>query len=159
MQLHATLGLGSVAVLQLRWIQACNFGSIYFVLYLNLITELVSEDKSYKVLNKLVAITEYLSYSCWSYVGDLQTGQTVSIGDRCDYKYLVEHEVLHALGFYHEQSRTDRDDYVKIWWDQITEGNLQCCDHIRIIGLEGISSVISSHLRLISLQFLPENLQ
>ncbi|XP_006035351.1 meprin A subunit alpha-like [Alligator sinensis] len=59
---------------------------------------------------------------CWSYVGDLQTGQTVSIGDRCDYKYLVEHEVLHALGFYHEQSRTDRDDYVQIWWDQITEG-------------------------------------
>ncbi|XP_062971918.1 meprin A subunit alpha-like [Elgaria multicarinata webbii] len=59
---------------------------------------------------------------CWSYVGDLQYGQTVSIGSRCEYKDTVEHEVLHALGFYHEQSRTDRDDYVQIWWDQIIDG-------------------------------------
>ncbi|XP_015743316.1 meprin A subunit alpha [Python bivittatus] len=59
---------------------------------------------------------------CWSYVGDLQNGQVVSIGSRCEYKDTVEHEVLHALGFYHEQSRTDRDDYVKIWWNEIIEG-------------------------------------
>ncbi|XP_069092176.1 meprin A subunit alpha-like isoform X2 [Pleurodeles waltl] len=59
---------------------------------------------------------------CWSYVGDLQKGQSLSIGERCDYKSIVEHELLHALGFYHEHSRTDRDDYVKIWWDEIIEG-------------------------------------
>lgn len=46
----------------------------------------------------------------------------MSIGERCDNKAIVEHELLHALGFYHEQSRADRDDYVKIWWDQIEEG-------------------------------------
>uniref|UniRef100_A0A8C3KXG7 Metalloendopeptidase n=1 Tax=Calidris pygmaea TaxID=425635 RepID=A0A8C3KXG7_9CHAR len=56
---------------------------------------------------------------CWSMVGDLQTGQDLSIGAGCDYRAIVEHEILHALGFYHEQSRTDRDDYVTIWWDQI----------------------------------------
>ncbi|KFU93212.1 Meprin A subunit alpha, partial [Chaetura pelagica] len=56
---------------------------------------------------------------CWSMVGNLQTGQTLSIGERCDYRAIVEHEILHALGFYHEQSRMDRDDYVTIWWDQI----------------------------------------
>uniref|UniRef100_A0A670Z9S1 Metalloendopeptidase n=1 Tax=Pseudonaja textilis TaxID=8673 RepID=A0A670Z9S1_PSETE len=59
---------------------------------------------------------------CWSYVGNLQTGQVVSIGPGCEHKDIVEHEVLHALGFFHEQSRTDRDDYVKIWWNEITEG-------------------------------------
>ncbi|NXI81802.1 MEP1A protein, partial [Rhipidura dahli] len=59
---------------------------------------------------------------CWSMVGDLQTGQTLSIGERCDYRAIVEHEILHALGFYHEQSRMDRDDYVKIWWDEIIAG-------------------------------------
>ncbi|KAM4772429.1 meprin A subunit alpha [Rhinophrynus dorsalis] len=59
---------------------------------------------------------------CWSMVGDLKTGQNLSIGERCDYKAIVEHEILHALGFYHEQSRSDRDDYVQIWWDEITSG-------------------------------------
>lgn len=51
----------------------------------------------------------------------------MSIGDRCDTKAIVEHELLHALGFYHEQSRSDRDDYVKIWWDQIEEGGSTRC--------------------------------
>ncbi|XP_027574139.1 meprin A subunit alpha isoform X2 [Pipra filicauda] len=59
---------------------------------------------------------------CWSMVGDQHTGQTLSIGERCDYRAIVEHEILHALGFYHEQSRMDRDDYVKIWWDEIIQG-------------------------------------
>ncbi|XP_054617721.1 meprin A subunit alpha [Dunckerocampus dactyliophorus] len=68
----------------------------------------------------------YISFTklsgCWSYVGDDKVGQNVSIGARCDTKAIVQHELLHALGFYHEQSRSDRDDYVEIWWDQIEEG-------------------------------------
>ncbi|XP_009666239.2 meprin A subunit alpha [Struthio camelus] len=59
---------------------------------------------------------------CWSMVGDQQTGQNLSIGSGCDHKAIVEHELLHALGFYHEQSRMDRDDYVTIWWDEILTG-------------------------------------
>ncbi|XP_013877050.1 meprin A subunit alpha [Austrofundulus limnaeus] len=59
---------------------------------------------------------------CFSSVGDQQTGQILSLGPGCDHKAVVEHELLHALGFYHEQSRTDRDDYVDIWLDQVTPG-------------------------------------
>lgn len=51
-------------------------------------------------------------------------GQNLSIGAGCDTKAVVQHELLHALGFYHEQSRSDRDDYVQIWWDQIEAGKL-----------------------------------
>uniref|UniRef100_A0A3Q2CK36 Metalloendopeptidase n=1 Tax=Cyprinodon variegatus TaxID=28743 RepID=A0A3Q2CK36_CYPVA len=59
---------------------------------------------------------------CFSSVGDQQSGQILSLGTGCDHKAVVEHELLHALGFYHEQSRTDRDDYVDIWLDQVTPG-------------------------------------
>ncbi|XP_077018108.1 meprin A subunit alpha [Tamandua tetradactyla] len=59
---------------------------------------------------------------CWSEVGDQHVGQNLSIGRGCDYKAIIEHEILHALGFYHEQSRTDRDDYVNIWWEEVLPG-------------------------------------
>ncbi|XP_063078231.1 meprin A subunit alpha-like [Engraulis encrasicolus] len=59
---------------------------------------------------------------CWSMVGDLREGQQLSLGPGCDYKGTIMHELLHALGFYHEQSRTDRDDYINIHWDQIEPG-------------------------------------
>jgi hypothetical protein len=30
------------------------------------------------------------------------------------------HELLHALGIFHEQSRNDRDRFVKIVWDNVS---------------------------------------
>ncbi|KAL2082403.1 hypothetical protein ACEWY4_022221 [Coilia grayii] len=59
---------------------------------------------------------------CWSMVGKQQDGQLLSLGPRCDHKAIIEHELLHAIGFYHEQSRQDRDDYVKIHLDQVIDG-------------------------------------
>ncbi|XP_072552085.1 meprin A subunit alpha-like [Salminus brasiliensis] len=59
---------------------------------------------------------------CFSSVGKQTSGQVLSLGSRCDHKAIVEHELLHALGFYHMQSRQDRDDYVTIWLDQVTDG-------------------------------------
>lgn len=64
----------------------------------------------------------FLYFRCFSSVGDQQTGQILSLGPGCDHKAVIEHELLHAVGFYHEQSRTDRDDYVDIWLDQVLPG-------------------------------------
>uniref|UniRef100_A0A8D3CVN6 Meprin A subunit n=1 Tax=Scophthalmus maximus TaxID=52904 RepID=A0A8D3CVN6_SCOMX len=60
---------------------------------------------------------------CFSSVGNRHVGkQRLSIGSNCDRIATIEHEFLHALGFWHEQSRADRDDYVKIMWDRISDG-------------------------------------
>lgn len=48
--------------------------------------------------------------------------QDVSIGNRCNSKGIIVHELLHALGFWHEQSRPDRNKYVEILWQNIRGG-------------------------------------
>ncbi|XP_008404250.1 high choriolytic enzyme 1-like isoform X2 [Poecilia reticulata] len=57
---------------------------------------------------------------CWSYVGRQNGGQYLSLQKSgCVYNEVVQHEILHALGFNHEQVRSDRDDYVRILFDNI----------------------------------------
>ncbi|XP_031802337.1 meprin A subunit beta isoform X2 [Sarcophilus harrisii] len=68
-------------------------------------------------------ISVFKGSGCYSSVGNRHVGkQTLSIGANCDRIATVQHEFLHALGFWHEQSRSDRDDYVIIMKDRIQEG-------------------------------------
>ncbi|NWW12173.1 MEP1B protein, partial [Oreocharis arfaki] len=68
-------------------------------------------------------ISVFKGSGCWSSVGNMQMGlQQISIGANCDRIGTIQHEFLHALGFWHEQSRSDRDDYVTIVWDRIQSG-------------------------------------
>ena len=61
---------------------------------------------------------------CFSYVGNIKRdgGQELSIGNRCNRKGIIVHELLHALGFWHEQSRPDRDSYVRVFFENIKSG-------------------------------------
>ncbi|XP_048117320.1 meprin A subunit beta-like [Alosa alosa] len=59
---------------------------------------------------------------CWSQVGKNEWEQELSIGSDCDTVATVEHELMHALGFWHEQSRYDRDNHISINWGNIEAG-------------------------------------
>ncbi|XP_014030255.2 high choriolytic enzyme 1-like [Salmo salar] len=59
---------------------------------------------------------DYLSIEsrsgCYSYVGR----------QGCLYHSTVQHELLHALGFNHEQTRSDRDNHIHVYWENIIDG-------------------------------------
>ncbi|XP_053737283.1 meprin A subunit beta-like [Synchiropus splendidus] len=77
---------------------------------------------------------------CFSYVGQRyqENGQTLSIGQYCDTISTGEHEFLHALGFYHEQSRPDRDDFVTIVFKNIQEGRSHNFDIAAASSTQGV---------------------
>jgi len=56
-------------------------------------------------------------HGCTSYVGRIGGSQKIQVAG-CGRGSIV-HEILHAAGFYHEQSRSDRDDFVTIHFDEI----------------------------------------
>lgn len=65
----------------------------------------------------------FCAQSCWSYLGQVGGSQTLSLqSPGCMWSGVAAHEFMHALGFVHEQSRSDRDHYVTIVWKNIMPG-------------------------------------
>lgn len=62
---------------------------------------------------------------CQSYIGKKGGKQLLSLGEGCKNRGHVTHELVHALGFFHEHTRPDRDKFVSILWDNIKS------DHVK----------------------------
>jgi hypothetical protein len=62
--------------------------------------------------------------TCVSYVGRIsQPGQIISLDNPgCMSTGIIQHELIHALGFVHMHMHKDRDDYVDIQWANIEKG-------------------------------------
>ncbi|XP_061429676.1 blastula protease 10-like [Lethenteron reissneri] len=62
---------------------------------------------------------------CWSFVGMIGVGeQVVSIGRGCEGVGTVAHELGHAVGYVHEQSRPDRDAFISVQEGNVQDGQL-----------------------------------
>ncbi|MCF0073131.1 M12 family metallopeptidase [Dyadobacter sp. CY261] len=62
---------------------------------------------------------------CSSFVGQIGGRQEVKLGDNCTTRSAI-HEIGHAIGFYHEQSRADAGNFVEVLFE-----NLPNDDYIR----------------------------
>ncbi|XP_069083227.1 embryonic protein UVS.2-like isoform X1 [Pleurodeles waltl] len=61
---------------------------------------------------------------CYTSIG--RSGGVLTVGldtNGCIFQGLIQHELMHSLGFYHEHSRTDRDTYIDIIWKYIDIGD------------------------------------
>ncbi|XP_048769783.2 zinc metalloproteinase nas-36-like [Ostrea edulis] len=61
---------------------------------------------------------------CWAHIGRRSFGNTVNLGMGCRTVGIAAHEIGHAIGFYHEQSRPDRNNYVTIKKENIKDGKV-----------------------------------
>ena len=84
------------------------------------------------VVNLTRLLRDYCSYAqctvcsycrCNADVGRKTGRQSISLGDGCLHKSVVVHEIGHVIGFWHEQNRPDRDDYVTVYSNNILDGN------------------------------------
>ncbi|XP_010766645.1 low choriolytic enzyme isoform X2 [Notothenia coriiceps] len=74
---------------------------------------------------------------CWSYLGSRGGRQTVSLqSPDCLRVGVISHEFMHALGFVHEQSRLDRDNYVTIMWPNIWRDRLRNFEKFKTDSLD-----------------------
>ena len=72
---------------------------------------LVKEGKPFY---RIVLLKDSSCISCWSHLGKVGSGaQRLSLSSGCIHA-VPAHEIMHALGRYHEQSRADRDRHVRI---------------------------------------------
>lgn len=65
----------------------------------------------------------FLHFRCKAVLGMSENITRVTLHENCFLKGIIIHELMHVLGFMHEQNRPDRDDFVKIDFDNIEEGN------------------------------------
>ena len=65
-------------------------------------------------LGKIIIQNDPTSKGCWSQVGKQNGTQKLQLSPGCNSTRVIQHELFHSMGIYHEQSRPDRDNFIEI---------------------------------------------
>lgn len=76
------------------------------------------DESNQKDYPDFINFTPVSGTECSSYVGKKGGEQVIRLAKRCK-KFNIVHEIGHALGLWHEQSRHDRDAFIEIRWENI----------------------------------------
>lgn len=81
---------------------------------------------------------------CFSQIGRVGGRQTLSLGDGCAFGEVVAHELGHAMGLWHEQSRADRDSFVTIHLENVLPDQRHNFDKVSFtsIGAFDLASIM-----------------
>lgn len=97
---------------------------------------------------------------CFSYVGRITGAQALNLepdpfDHGCFRRGSIIHEFLHALGFQHMQSSSNRDDYIMIIWENIRStayGNFEIIPNTGSFGQPyDYDSILHYHARAFSI--------
>ena len=83
-------------------------------------------DERYAYGSPFLDFQETDGQTCSSYVGRISyIRQIINLNEQsCMSTRVIQHEFMHALGFMHEHTRTDRDSYVNVIWRNIQRNRL-----------------------------------
>lgn len=106
-----------------------------------------------KIIRSRESTNGWANYpGCWSQKGRVGGAQELSLDNGCVYASTIVHELMHAVGFNHEQERPDQDKYITVKYDNIDPRNHQWfspkpADKVNSIGRYDLNSVMhySSH--------------
>jgi hypothetical protein len=99
-------------------------------------------------------VTLFYGNGCYSYVGNIHQGmQELSLGQGCEFKGTAVHELMHVLGFYHEQSRPDRDQYITIRFQNVAPDQAEHLDICQDCTTQGLPYDYASIMHLGSRAF------
>ncbi|KAG8195898.1 hypothetical protein JTE90_001133 [Oedothorax gibbosus] len=81
--------------------------------------------------NQVQYVRIFPGRGCYSHVGKTLSDQPLSLGPGCFNFGIIVHELGHSVGFFHEHSRSDRDDYLDIHWENIQKGEESQFERLR----------------------------
>ena len=99
----------------------------------------------------MYTIILFTLYRCSSYIGMIGGRQDISIAPGCT-SLIPVHEIFHALGRWHEQSRPDRDNFITINLNNVSPSKLLLLVIIQAINIILIQPMIQSYVMSLKLR-------